>query len=370
MYTGHGGNLEAVRERYGLDPAGVLDFSVSLNPLGPPPEVTAVLRAASTLASSYPDIECRSLRRGLARVHDRPANSILIGNGSTEFIFLLSRVFRPRTVLVYPPTYRDYAEAAKAAGAGVADGRAAGSRGDLAFVCNPNNPTGTALEADAVRALAADRPSTLFVVDEAYVDLSDAPEAFSVLSAPLPDNVIVLRSFTKTYAVPGLRLGYAVGAPTLMVRVEQLKEPWAVNALALAAGQALLDCADHARAGAELIRRERARLIERLGALPGFHPLASRANFILIRLPDGLHADTVRDRLIEDRILIRSCADFDGLGPSYIRVAVRTEAENRRLVEALAQVLGVLRDEAAEARSGMVRCKAPRAPDRSVLGRT
>ncbi|MEW6682504.1 MAG: threonine-phosphate decarboxylase CobD [Nitrospirota bacterium] len=336
MYTGHGGNLEAIRARYGWEPATVCDFSASLNPLGPPPVVDAILQATSPLVAAYPDIDCRALRRGLARLHGLSDDSILIGNGSTEFIFLLPRVFRPRTVLVDPPTYRDYAEAAEAVGAVVADGRATGSCGDLAFVCNPNNPTGTALDADAVRALAAARPSTLFVVDEAYVDLSDAPEAFSLLSAPLPDNVIVLRSFTKTYAVPGLRLGYAVGAPALMARVERLKEPWAVNALALAAGQELLDCADHARAGAELIRRARARLIERLGALPGFHPAPSRANFILIRLPDGLHADALRDRLIEDRILIRSCADFDGLGPSYIRVAVRTEADNRRLVEAFA----------------------------------
>lgn len=339
MYTGHGGNLEAIRARYGWDPATVCDFSASLNPLGPPPVVDVILQATSPLVAAYPDIECRALRRGLARQHGLSADSILIGNGSTEFIFLLPRVFRPRTVLVDPPTYRDYAEAAEAVGAVVADGRAAGSRGELAFVCNPNNPTGTALEADAVRALVAARPSTLFVVDEAYVDLSDAPEAFSLLSAPLPDNVIVLRSFTKTYAVPGLRLGYAVGAPALIARVERFKEPWAVNALALAAGQALLDCVDHARAGAELIRRERARLMERLGALPGFRPLASRANFILIRLPDGLHADAFRDRLIEDRVLIRSCADFDGLGPSYIRVAVRTEADNRRLVEALVGVV-------------------------------
>lgn len=336
MYTGHGGNLEAIRVRYGWDPATVCDFSASLNPLGPPPVVDAILQATFPLVAAYPDIECRALRRGLARLHGLSDDSILIGNGSTEFIFLLPRVFRPRTVLVDPPTYRDYAEAAEAVGAVVADGRAAGSRGDLAFVCNPNNPTGTALEADAVRAIADGQPSMLFVVDEAYVDLSDAPEAFSLLSAPLPDNVIVLRSFTKTYAVPGLRLGYAVGAPMLMARVARLKEPWAVNALALAAGQALLECADHARAGAALIRRERARLIERLGALPGVHPLASRANFLVIRLPDGLHADAIRDRLIEDRVVIRSCADFDGLGPSYIRVAVRNEDENRRLVEALA----------------------------------
>ncbi len=336
MYTGHGGNLEWVRERYGWDPSDLLDFSVSLNPLGPPPEIASVFDAASHLISTYPDPECRALRRDLARCHGVPAESIFIGNGSTEFIFLLPRVFRPRTVLLFPPTYRDYYEAAHAVGAAVVDGRANGAGGDLAFVCNPNNPTGTALDADAVRALGAARSSTLFVVDEAYVDLSDAPERFSLLSAPLPDNVMVLRSFTKTYTVPGLRLGYAVGAPALMARVERFKEPWAVNALALAAGRALLDCAGHARAGAELIRRERVRLTERLGALPGCHPSASRANFILIRLPDGLHGDALRDRLIEDRILIRSCADFDGLGPSYIRVAVRTEADNRRLVEALA----------------------------------
>ncbi|MEO5657642.1 MAG: aminotransferase class I/II-fold pyridoxal phosphate-dependent enzyme, partial [Nitrospiria bacterium] len=341
------------------------------NPLGPPPEVNAVLRAASALVSAYPDIECRALRRGLARLHGLSADSMLIGNGSTEFIFLLPRVFGPRTVLTFPPTYRDYAEAAEAAGAAIANGYTAGARGDLAFVCNPNNPTGTAFDADAVRALAAARLSTLFVVDEAYVDLSDAPETFSLLSAPLPDNVIVLRSFTKTYAIPGLRLGYAVGAPALMARIERFKEPWAVNALALAVGQTLLDCGGHARAGAELIGRERVRLIERLGTLTGFHPAASRANFVLVRLPDGLHADALRDRLIEDRILIRSCADFDGLGPSYIRVAVRTEAENRRLVEALAAAVKCLPEPSGQSpfRDGQMQGGAGLCA-RSVLGRT
>lgn len=336
MYTGHGGNLEWVREQYGWDPSSVLDFSVSLNPLGPPSEIRSVFDHTSHLISAYPDLECRALRRALARRHGLPPEAILIGNGTTELIFLLPRVFRPHTVAVYPPTYRDYYEAAQAVGADIVDGHAAGVHADLAFLCNPNNPTGTALEAPVVRARALAQPSTVFVVDEAYVELSDAPEAFSLLSAPLPDNVCVLRSFTKTYAVPGLRLGYLVGSPALIAQVERFKEPWAVNALALAAGQALLACAEHVRAGAELVRRERAMLIERLHGLPGMVPMPSRANFVLVRLSRGLTADALRDRLLTQRILIRSCADFDGLGASYIRVAVRREEESARLIEALA----------------------------------
>ncbi|MFZ5876136.1 MAG: threonine-phosphate decarboxylase CobD [Nitrospirota bacterium] len=337
MYTGHGGNLEWVREHYGWDPSDLLDFSVSLNPLGPPSDIPSVVDAASRMLSAYPDPECRTLRHDLARYHSLSAESILVGNGSTEFIFLLPRVFRPQTVLVFPPTYRDYYEAAHAVGATVVDGRALGIRGDLAFLCNPNNPTGTALDADAVRALAAAQPSTVFVTDEAYVELTDTPEVFSLLSRPLPDNVLVLRSFTKTYAVPGLRLGYLVGSPALMARVERLKEPWSVNALALATGRTLLlQCDDYPRAGADAVRRERATLIERLQRVPGLFPMPSCANFVLIRLRDGLTAGWLRDRLLKERILIRSCADFEGLGSSYIRVAVRTDPDNARLAEALA----------------------------------
>lgn len=336
MYTGHGGNLEWVREQYGWDPSDLLDFSVSLNPLGPPSDIPSVVDAPSRLISTYPDPECRALRRDLARYHGLPDETILVGNGSTEFIFLLPRVFRPQAILVFPPTYRDYYEAAHAVGAAVVDGRAMGILGNLAFLCNPNNPTGTALDADAVRVLAAAQPSTVFVIDEAYVDLTDTPEALSLLSKPLPDNVLVLRSFTKAYAVPGLRLGYLVGSPTLMARVERLKEPWSVNALALAAGRTLLQCPDYPRAGADVVRRERATLIERLQGLPGMFPLPSCANFVLIRLRDGLTADWLRDRLLKERILIRSCADFEGLGSSYVRVAVRTDRDNARLLEALA----------------------------------
>jgi threonine-phosphate decarboxylase len=344
VYTGHGGNVVGVCEELGWDPATVLDCSASLNPFGPPSDVRRLLSDALPSVAVYPDLECRVLRRAVADVHGVSPSSVLIGNGSTEFIFLLPRVFRPRTVLITPPTYRDYYEAANGVGASVVSVEVVGRdsfcvSADLAFLCNPNNPTGIAVDADLIRRITARYPSTLFIVDEAYVELADDPSGYSLLSGRVPDNVVVLRTWTKTFAVPGLRLGYAIGVPAVITQIERLKEPWTVNGPALAVGPSFLERDEFVRDSARALRHARASLVEDLGTIAGLSPMSSQSNFLLIRLAEPLNADSLRDRLLRDRILIRSCADFAGLGSGYVRVAVRTVEENRRLVAGLASAV-------------------------------
>ncbi|MFY9268961.1 MAG: threonine-phosphate decarboxylase CobD [Candidatus Manganitrophaceae bacterium] len=357
MNRDHGGNLAEISERYGFAPEEILDFSASINPLGPPKRAWEAFQASFQEIGAYPDPECRALRRKLAASLSRSPRQILIGNGSTELIFLIPRVLAPRSVLIFTPTYQDYEEAARSAhcsiqyadldptptveglGAMLSRAPSTGPAGaDLVFICNPNNPTGNALSGTALARLIRRHPKSLFVIDEAYADLAEE-ERFSLLTAPLPENAIVLRSFTKVYRIPGLRLGFAVASEQIIDRLEQFKEPWSVSGPALKVGEALLEETAFVAESRCYLRREREPLFEGLKGVAGLSPIRSETNFILVRLTGQRSAEDLKAALIQKKILIRSCHRFRGLGPDFFRVAVRKEEENRRLTQALKEVL-------------------------------
>lgn len=340
----HGGLDQAELERLGLRAEDVLDFSVSTNPLGPSPAALAAARGAAV--GRYPDRQSLELRRALAADLGVAVEQTLVGNGSAELIWLLALAFRGpnRPAFVLEPTFGDYRAAARLLGAEVAEWRA--RPGDrfrvdvaavadalrrlqprLAFVCNPNNPTGTWLTAAELAELAAALGDGLLVVDEAYLDLSgrDSP-ALPLLEG---GRVVLLRSMTKDYGLPGLRLGFAVALAGVIRALAAAQPPWSVNAAAQAAGLAALGDRAHVAAGRRAAAEARAYLVPRLEAL-GYRCLASVTNFWLVEVGD---AAALRQRLLRHGIMVRDCSSF-GL-PSFIRLAARPLAECRRLVEAI-----------------------------------
>jgi threonine-phosphate decarboxylase len=346
----HGGDLASASTRFGLAPEDFLDFSASVSPLGVPEGVReAILRGIARLPE-YPDPSCRTLVRALARLHERNEDEILVTNGATEALSLALRAIRPRRVGILAPAYRDIERAAAQEGAKVSFLRASGSRGfthdwdaaarwargrDLVALGTPNNPTGRATAPDVLSRLAEAVPGTVFLLDEAFLDFLDAPEAWSLArGTAASDNVLVLRSFTKFYAVPGLRLGYAVGDRKLIRCLREAGEPWSVNSLAQAAGLACLEEAAYARRLRALVREEREFLSEGLSRM-GFTVYPSQANFLLVRLPGP--AGAWAERLGRLGILVRDASDFPGLGRNHVRLAVRTRPENRRLLAAMGE---------------------------------
>lgn len=289
MATGHGGNLRALAARAGRDPAALLDFSASVNPLGPPECLRAVLAGAVEGLVHYPDPENTELAHALAARHRVPAGQIVVANGSSEILFALARGLRYDRALIPVPSYIDYAAAVQRAGRTVAllplDERAGFvldfaaledqlHGGELVLLGQPNNPTGLTFDSRQFRALAARRPATLFVVDEAFADFLDGYCSLADDRGDCPDfrgptrsvrpkmglspsvdagigrvpaNVVVVRSFTKFYAIPGLRLGYAVADEYVARQIRGQLTPWSVGTLAQAAGVALLGEADYAR---------------------------------------------------------------------------------------------------------------------------
>jgi threonine-phosphate decarboxylase len=349
MYQGHGGDLTSVQDQFGLRKEEILDFSTNVNPLGVPGNGLKAFRNSWAEIGSYPDPYCRALRRKASIRYGLPENNILAGNGTTEFIFLIPRAFQLKSAIIFCPTYQDYEEAARMAGypvqraflnltPGIQDlhavlsGLTGGSH--LVFLCNPNNPTGSYFPAEDVRWLIKTHPGLLFVVDEAYADFI-AGENISLLKFPLEKNVIVLRSLTKIFSIPGLRLGLAFASEEIIQKLNDAKEPWTVNTPAQRAGETLLDEKSFVEKTGRFVQKNRERFMKKLEPVKGFYPLPSAVNFFLVRLGEGLSAGRLKDQLLEKKILIRSGGDIKGLGPEYIRLAVKKKIDQEALISAL-----------------------------------
>ncbi len=365
MQSNHGGNIKEVCSQYGLEPGSLLDFSANINPLGYPLGLPKVVREGLHSILHYPDINCTDLRRAIAQKTRHKEEEILVGNGSTEFIYLIPRAFRPSRGLVFEPTYSDYARALRLAGAGVEEiittekdsfrpdfRNPALTEGQFqtVFLCNPNNPTGNLVEKEEILTLAEGQPQCLIVVDEAFMDFVDEPQRYTVLpESGGVKNLIVLRSMTKFFGYPGLRLGYMVAHPEVRNRIEVHKEPWTVNALAQLAGEVSLGDEDFIFRSREYVASEKSFLYRELSRLEGIAPIPPTVNFITSKITlEGLTSTGLKEMLIKKGLLIRDCSNFLGLGNKYFRVAVRRRDENFLLLRAIRTVL----KEMARATSG------------------
>lgn len=343
----HGGIGDAELARHGLARAEIVDFSVNANPLGPSPAAVAAASAAAW--DRYPDDAAAELRDALAARDGVLPEEVVVGNGSAELIWLLALAFLDPgdAALIVGPTFGEYARAAGIAGAAVHELRADPVYGfavDIAavmqtaeqadaraiFLCNPNNPTGTLLPADALDALAEGLRGRLLAVDEAYRQFVDEPPATTGLLGR--GNVVLFRSLTKDYALPGLRLGYALAAAPIRRALDAARPPWSVNAVAQAAGLAALADEDHLALARDEVRRARVSLTEALAEL-GLRVIPPAANFVLVEVGDGA---AVRAALLRRGLVVRDCASF-GL-PAQIRIGLRPVAECARLVAALTEL--------------------------------
>ncbi len=344
----HGGDVAGYEARYGRRP---LDFSANVSPLGLPEGVRRAVAESLDRADEYPDPLCRRLRAAIARAEGCRPSEILCGAGAADLIFRLALARRPRRALVTAPTFAEYEAALTAAGCAVRRCLLTEEEGfrvtarllddlawqpELVFLCQPNNPTGLPVDpALAGRVLDWCKGSgALLVMDECFVDLLDDGAAYSLRRRLAGGNLLILRAFTKTYAMAGLRLGYCLSSDgALLEAMAACGQPWGVSGPAQAAGIAALAEADYVARLRRLIAAERPRLAAGLRAL-GCTVYDSRANFLFFRARPGLDA-----ALAARGILVRSCANYPGLTEGYYRAAVRTAADNDALLAAAGQCL-------------------------------
>jgi threonine-phosphate decarboxylase len=344
MMIQHGGDLYAY-------PHDLLDFSVNVNPLGLPPAIREAAKQAIDHCAQYPDPQCRALRAALSEYEQVPPSQIVFGNGAADLIFRLVQILRPKRALLTVPSFSEYEQALNAADCALSyhklqpeDQYELNDRillqlteqVDLCFLCNPNNPTGRLIKKDVIRRIAAQccQNHITLVLDECFIDFLEHSEAASMKSElnEYP-NLILLKAFTKTYAMAGLRLGYALCADEALIRrLHESAQPWSVSIPAQEAALAALTQTDYLEEARSIIQTERPYLEQALTEF-GFSVVPSQANFILFRTDDT----ALMEKLLHQNILIRSCANFRGLDHHHYRIAVKTHAENEQLIHAIAQ---------------------------------
>lgn len=302
----------------------LLDFSANVNPLGMPDRVRAVLADGASRVDRYPTPDAREFAAAVARHHRIPAQCILPGNGSSDLIYLVARHFAGRPGRVVVPAFTEYEDACEVSGIPLDH-----ASPEVTFLGNPSSPEGGLRLREDVLAL----DGTL-VVDEAFMDFVHERESLLVRAAEDP-RLLVLRTLTKFYAIPGLRLGYLVAVPETISKLRMLQPPWSVNALAEAAGLAALEEHDYAEFTRRFVRERREELSTGLRN-SGLEPFPSVANYILCRVAD---AALLCGELLKRGIVARNCDSFTGLEKNrYVRFAVRKRSENERLVAALKEI--------------------------------
>ncbi|GAB6137034.1 threonine-phosphate decarboxylase CobD [Halanaerobaculum tunisiense] len=356
MQQDHGGNIRVAAREYGLDPAEIIDFSANINFLGPPRSVTKVIKNNLIGIKNYPDLEYSQLKSVIADQVYIEKDNLIIGNGAVELIYLLTKVLQPTDALVLAPTFSEYRSAVESTGGTVEEfqlqreeeftlnvddllPRLAGV--DIFFLCNPNNPTGKFLTREEVIKIInyAASQGTFVVVDEAFVDFLE--EDISVIDVVNDyDNLFVLRSLTKFFAIPGLRLGYGVTNQELIKQLRAGKDPWNVNYLAQLAGREALRDKEYIAQTREAISREKKFLYQRLADFSQLKVYYPYANYIFVNLADNEWTATrLEEKLGQQGILIRNCNTYSGLGEDFIRLAVKSREDNRQLLNKLQELL-------------------------------
>ena len=349
----HGGDIFGAAQRLGVSASRLIDFSANINPLGLSPKAYRRLRRELHCVRHYPDQRQEELRQLIASQAAIDPECIVFGNGATQLLHLIPRCLKPRKALLIAPGFAEYHPALEAVQCSIREFRlrpedsfrlkavpflsiVKKERPDVILLANPNNPTGTVIPHPVLLEITAccRREATHFIVDESFIEFTR--EISLAKRAVEEPRLIVVRSLTKFYALPGLRIGYVVAHPSVARRLGRSIEPWSVNTLALAAAAESIKDSAYRKRTLALVASERKYLLAGLQNLGWLEPFPPQTNFVLARIKSrGISGDTLRQKLENVHLLIRDSRGFRGLGSQYVRFAVRTHKENKCLLSAL-----------------------------------
>jgi threonine-phosphate decarboxylase len=351
----HGGNVWELSEKHKIPVDQIIDFSISTNPLGAPEKAVESIRQHLNLIHHYPDPDHEWLLEALAKSAGVAPNNVVVGNGSTELIYLFNEVFLEDgyEAVIPVPTFNEYKAAIERFGGNTVFIKCDSAHNfklnleelensitnktRIIFLCNPNSPTGWLYEkADILQIIkfAADE-NVLVFVDEDYIDFVDDSKRYSMADYVNEyNNLFVLRSLTKFFGLAGVRIGFGVGSPDLVNVLKRVIMPWSVNSLAMfAAAEAVKDI-EFIKKSRLLISKSKRQMLEMFKTVPWLKVYPSETNFLLIEIiRKDLTSTQLAEGLAKNGLLIRDCKDFDGLNNRFFRVTVRKPEENRKLVE-------------------------------------
>ncbi len=358
----HGSDLEEIEKCFQIKKESIISFSANVNPLGISTRLRTALGEQLDAITRYPDREYTKLRQCICRYTGAHMENIIMGNGSTELISLFIQVNHPKKAMIVGPTYSEYERDINLGGGNcmyyplkerqdfqpdvddLCHELHAGL--DLLVICNPNNPTATAITRTQMRRILDTclRFGIFVMVDETYVEF--APNEAEITSVKLTDyytNLIILRGTSKFFAAPGLRLGYAItGNPDLISEINLRKDPWTINSLAEIAGQIMFQDQEYIQATKDLIGRERERIFQTLSGWDAVKVYPSQGNFMLMRiLREDVDAQMLFEHCIRRCLMIRDCSTFPFLDASYVRFCMMLPEQNDLLLEAFRERLYV-----------------------------
>ncbi|NLG32258.1 MAG: threonine-phosphate decarboxylase [Syntrophomonadaceae bacterium] len=355
LRTEHGGNIWKIAEKWGLTTDGMIDFSASINPLGMSSKAVEAINSSIHLLVHYPEPYADSLKETLSQYLGVDSHHLVLGNGGSELIYLIGRMFYKNRVLLLAPTFSEYGRGID--NPSICRINLSPDNGfelpleelldeiknqDLVFIDNPNNPTGKLFAKDDLLQVVekAGSINATVVVDEAFIDFLGNSEVSLRDRIKEYRNLLVLGSLTKFFALPGLRLGYAAGHHEIIGKMEQMLPAWRINTLAIAAAKAALTDYEYIRETIEKVKTERDFILRGLADIPGLKVYPGASNFLLIDA-QGLvkTAEEIQEHLRPQGIIIRQCSNFLNLSPFYLRIALRGREDNRLLLNALKGLL-------------------------------
>ena len=382
----HGGNIYKIFREKNIKE--ILDYSSNINPYGIPESLKKRITENLEILERYPDPDYIELRQKLAHLNKVDVSNIILGNGATEIIFLFMKVINPKKILIAAPTFGEYERAAKAtervedsiilgnSNKKKDDEKSSGKQKieieyfelkesdyfklnihnlknelekkyDLLIICNPNNPTGKFLKLSETEQILKEcnKYNTKLFIDEAFIDfLKDGMKESIINTKEDKQNLFVTRAFTKFFAIPGLRLGYGIYFDKKLEKgISEKKEPWSVNNIAEMAGLTVLDDTKYIEETLKWIAEEKTYVYEKLNEINGIKPYKTEVNFITVKIEDnfilkGLNVKILREKMLEQGILIRDASNFNFLDERFFRLAIKNRKNNNRVIETLKKI--------------------------------
>ena len=359
-FVSHGGDVWGFARKYNIPLEKVLDFSGPVNFLGPPAKALEAVKKNAKLIRFYPDPNPMELKTEIAKYvgHGVKEANIILGNGSIELIYMITEVFPPDFKAIIPvPSFTEYEKAALRVGGDVIFVQLPGNFAlepekikkavtddtRILCICNPHSPSGTVYNRETILDLVefCSKKDIIFSVDENYIEFSEKPQETTMAGYVRKyGNLFVIRSVTKFYGMPGIRFGYGLATEDLIEKLQTVRQPWSINSLASFATSAAFNDTEFIENTRRTIRKERTRFSQMLSRIDCLHVFPSETNFLLVKiLNKKITSTALKEKMAEERILIRDCCTFVGLDDSYFRVTVRSAGRNLELVKTLAKVL-------------------------------
>lgn len=352
-YT-HGGDIYTTAIELDINENAIIDFSSNINPYGLSEGVKESIIQSLEHADRYPDFNCRELSEAISVYENVSKDAIFCSNGSIEAIYRIINFLKPKNALVLAPTFSEYEHALEAIGCKInyyylkeendfiLDEDIIDSINQdtsIVFICNPNNPTAQLTDKKVIEKILShcEKTDTIVVIDECFMDfVSDKHEYSAKKLLGIYNNLIILKAFTKTFALAGIRLGYCISSNIkINDGIREIGPIWNVSTIAQAAGIAAVQETEYLKESLQFIEEQRGYMIERLDMM-GLKVYPSNTNYIFFKCMQDID---LKHELLQYGILIRDCSDYEGLGAGYYRIAVKRDEDNKLLLRALKNIL-------------------------------